>query len=79
MIPHSFIVGDRIAYSTKWLRAMGLKGRAEGNMRATVTAFYPASGIIEYITDDGLESGGLMVNYVLNTPVTICIDATRNS
>ena len=74
-----FAVGDCVAYSAKWLRSMGLKGRKEGLMRAIVTAVYADSGIIEFITDDGVESGGLASNFVLDIPRDICVDATRNS
>lgn len=80
----AFKAGDRIAYSAKWLRAMGLAGRAAGNMRATVTAAYPPQsdsmgGIIEFTTDDGLQSGGLSCNFAHDNPRDICVDATANS
>lgn len=76
----AFEVGDRIAYSAKFLRNTGQKGRASGHMRATVTAVFPGSNpIIEFATDEGMKSGGLACNFVHDNPRDICVDATRNS
>ncbi len=83
-IAPTFTTGDRIAYSAGFLRNIGMKGRAEGLMRATVTAVYPRQndsmgGIIEFTTDAGQSSGGLACNFVHDNPRDICVDATTNS
>ena len=64
----TFSIGDRIAYSARFLRAIGRAGHAIGIERMTVTAAYPAQsdtmgGIIEFVHDDGRASGGLSCNF----------------